>query len=92
MDRRHARDMVGVLLAQFDIVDNTASDARAASESEMGDYEDALIAYAALRSGVDFIITRNVKDFAHSPVPIMTPDSFVNLYKPSCLDYEEMEF
>lgn len=57
----------------------------------MPDYEDALIAYAALRQGVNFIITRNKKDFARSPVPALAPEEFIALYKPTCLDYDEVE-
>lgn len=89
-DRKRARRAVAALSDQFDILDNTASDVKMASESDMKDYEDALIAYSALRGGIDFIITRNVKDFASSPVPVLTPASFVDLYKPSCLNYEEV--
>lgn len=90
--RESARNLALNLSELFDIVDVTKSDVRMASESVMKDYEDALIAYAALRSGVDFIITRNAKDFEHSPVPAMTPNSFVSLYKPTCLEYEEVAF
>lgn len=89
--RKDARAVSGALFRQFDVLDNTASDARLASESAMSDYEDALIAYAAARSGVDFIITRNVRDFTLSPVPALTPEAFVELYKPTCLEYEEVE-
>ena len=92
MNRKDARSVIGVLADQFDIVDNTAADARRAFESAMPDYEDALIAYAASRSGVDFIVTRNEKDFALSPVPAVSPERFVELYKPSCLSYEEAMF
>lgn len=92
MSRENARNLALDLFELFDIVDTTKSDVRMASESVMEDYEDALIAYAALRSGVDFIITRNTKDFEHSPVPVMTPDSFVSLHKPTCLEYEEVPF
>lgn len=89
-DQERARRAVAALPDQFDILDNTASDVKMASESDMKDYEDALIAYSALRGGIDLIITRNVKDFASSPVPALTPASFVDLYKPSCLNYEEI--
>ena len=54
-------------------------------------YDIALIAHAAERQNVDFIVTRNKKDFAHSPVPSLTPTEFVEIYKPTCLDYEEVE-
>jgi predicted nucleic acid-binding protein len=88
MNNADARSVVGALLDEFEIIDNTATDVKRAHLSEMKDYEDALIAYAALRNGVDFIITRNSKDFAASPVPAISPDKFIELYKPSCLTYE----
>lgn len=72
----------------FDILDNTASDFRMAAESNMPDYEDALIAYSAHRQNVDLIITQNKKDFASSPVPALTPAEFIAIYKPTCLNYE----
>lgn len=33
---------------------------------------------AAMQVGCDFIITRNVKDFTLSDIPICTPDEFLN--------------
>ena len=89
--KAEARAMAEQLLGLFDVIDNTEADARRASASSMSDYEDALIAYAALRNDVDLIITRNAKDFAQSPVPIMEPAEFVRIYRPSCLDYEEVQ-
>ena len=85
-----AREAARQLVDLFDVIDNTETDIRRASESDMPDYEDALIAYAALRNGVDFIVTRNAKDFAKSPVSVMEPGEFVRLFKPSCLNYEEV--
>lgn len=72
-------------------MDITPTDCRRAALSPMPDYEDALITHAAERQNVDFIIARNKKDFAHSPVPDLTPTEFVGIYKPTCLDYEEIE-
>ena len=57
----------------------------------MPDSEDARIAHAAERQNVDFIVTRNKKDFAHSPVPAHTPTEIGEIYKATCLDYEEVE-
>lgn len=90
--KKEAREAALHLDALFDILDNTASDCKLAAASSMSDYEDALIAHAAERQGVDFIVTRNKKDFALSPVPALTPAEFVAIYKPTCLDYEEVEW
>lgn len=87
-NKKEARRVVGALLDIFDVIDCTPSDCVRAHESEMEDYEDALIAYSAQRCGVDFIITRNKKDFANSPVPALTPEEFLAIYKPEYLEYE----
>lgn len=92
MSHRAAREAACRLSEQFDIVDNTAADVSMAAGSSMEDYEDALIAYSALRSGVDFIVTRNEGDFEFSPVPVLSPEAFVAIYKPTCLEYEEVLF
>jgi hypothetical protein len=43
----------------------------------MKDFEDALVASVAEVTGSDYIVTRNVPDFAGSPVPAMTPTEFL---------------
>jgi predicted nucleic acid-binding protein len=46
--------------------------------SDFRDFEDALQSCAAQHSGyVDLILTRNVKDYRHSSVSIMTPGNFI---------------
>jgi hypothetical protein len=79
------------LFTLFDLLDGHPLDCKQAFESEMPNYEDALIAFAAQRNGIDFIITRNKRDFAHSPVPALTPREFVELYKPKDVSYAVVE-
>ena len=50
--------------------------------SRTRDYEDDLVAYSAHRTGADFIVTRNGRDFEKSPVPVLSPTEFVDLFKP----------
>lgn len=88
--KAEARSMVGKLAELFTLLDVTASDFSLAAQSPMKDFEDALIAYAALRAGVDVIIARNKKDFGQSPVPALTPDEFLSTYKPANYHYEEL--
>lgn len=90
--KSEARTIAERFMELFTLVDNTPSDCEQAATSKMADYEDALIAYSAARHGINFIITRNKKDFAASPVPALTPEEFIALYKPTCLDYEEISF
>jgi hypothetical protein len=46
----------------------------------MSDYEDALIATCANRNKVDWIISRNTKDFINLPVPAITPEDFLTKF------------
>ena len=87
--RAEARQAVEKLENLFIVLDVTASDYRLAAQSEMKDYEDALIAYAAKRQGIDLIITRNKKDFVFSPIPALTPEEFIDIYVPEGFNYEE---
>jgi predicted nucleic acid-binding protein len=41
------------------------------------DFEDALQYYCALKSECDILITRNVKDFKESEIPVMTADEYL---------------
>ena len=43
------------------------------------DHEDAVVAVSAKKARCKYIITRNVKDFAGSPVPAITPADFLAL-------------
>lgn len=45
----------------------------------MADFEDAVQAACAKRYHLDLIVTRNIKDFANSPVKALTPQEFINL-------------
>lgn len=48
---------------------------------EFKDFEDCLQAECALACNADYIITRNVKDFAESSVRAITPEEFLELGK-----------
>lgn len=41
------------------------------------DFEDAVVAAAAESNGSSLIVTRNVRDFAGSPVTAVTPEEFL---------------
>lgn len=67
------------LLAWAQVASTGHADALQALQLTMTDFEDALQASAALACGANFIITRNVGDFAASPVPAMTPEKYLAL-------------
>ena len=47
--------------------------------SSMRDFEDGVIAHAALESAAQLILTRNPSDFTQSPVSALTPEAYLNL-------------
>lgn len=91
MSRKEARSATEAALDLFDLFENTPADSRKAFQSDMSDYEDALIAFSAQSAGVDVLVTRNKKDFKHSPVPVLTPEEFLRDFKPDDIEYEEIE-
>lgn len=48
-----------------------------ALQSEWKDFEDAIQAIAAEHLKVDYLITRNLKDFQHASVTVLTPAAFL---------------
>ncbi len=53
-----------------------------ALNSRFTDFEDALQHYTAVeKSNIDVIVTRNLKDYKHSSIAVMTADSFIALIK-----------
>lgn len=47
--------------------------------SQMNDFEDAIQAFCAKKAGVKLIISRNIKDYALSPVYALSPADFIKL-------------
>lgn len=51
----------------------------ALSNRDFSDFEDCLQTQCALNVCADYIVTRNVKDFAASEIPAVTPEQFFKL-------------
>ena len=62
------------------VVDIASDDVKNALDSDMDDYEDALLAFTGKRQRVEYIITRNEKDFINSPVPALNPHNFIEKF------------
>ena len=74
---KKAKCIIKELSEEFAILDILAADVQNALASDMPDYEDALIAHCAARCSMDYIITRNTKDFSASPVAAILPKDFL---------------
>ena len=51
----------------------------AARNNSFDDFEDSMQNESALIAGVDYIITRNKKDFKNSTIAVVTPEEFLSL-------------
>ena len=81
MDSQVAKGIIKALVANIKVVDINTTDVQAALASDMPDYEDALLACCAKRQHAAYIITRNEKDFKHSPIPALSPQAFLEGFR-----------
>lgn len=74
-------DIKTMLTSLCSLVELTPIDDLIISESlasDFTDFEDAVQYFSAYRySGVTHLLTRNIADFAHSQVPIFTPNDYI---------------
>lgn len=71
------RKILKTLLGLFNIADTTAIDCRKALSSDVSDYEDAIMCETAMRSDMDCIVTRNIKDYEKTEVKVYEPQEFL---------------
>lgn len=72
------RRNINALIKILDIVVIPKSIILKALASSFTDFEDALQNYAAVNTGkISFILTRNVKDYKHSILDVMTPKDYL---------------
>lgn len=74
-----SKNTMSKLYQLFGILDVTANDCQDALLLDMKDYEDAVVSCCAQRNQIDYIVTRNVKDYKQSKVKALLPDDFVKL-------------
>lgn len=77
IQRKHALRMMNDLMDTFEISLVSRDVLRAALKLEMKDFEDAVQIASAQADGLDFIITRDVKDYEKSPIKVLTPTEFM---------------
>ena len=73
------RKILSKLFTLFHLLDTASLDSRKAISSEINDYEDAIMVETAIRSEMDCIVTRNVKDYTKSSIKVCEPLEFLRL-------------
>ena len=75
------RDFIADLIRFVAVAPADTASLRYAVSLPMADFEDAMQVAAARACGARHIVTRNVKDFARSPIPAVTPrDALARLF------------
>ncbi|MFN8441850.1 MAG: PIN domain-containing protein [Caldilineaceae bacterium] len=75
--RESAKEIIRRLLLHFNVLNVTESAVNLALESQISDFEDAILDCAAWYSDVDVIVTRNEKDFANGLTPVYGPQTLL---------------
>ena len=74
-----AKSVMSKLYELFRILDVTSADCQEALSSEVSDYEDAVLSCCASRNRMDYIVTRNIKDYEKSKTGVILPKTFINM-------------
>ena len=72
-----ARQHLAQLLQLVEVAPVTRPVVELALTSSMADFEDAVLAYAALQSGAQAVITRNGRDFQGGPLRVYSPSQWL---------------
>ena len=76
-EQKKTRDILLQLLELFFVEDTLAEDCKRAFFSETSDYEDAVMIETAKRIKADVIVTRNLRDYKETAIPVMEPERFL---------------
>lgn len=75
--KQEAHEAVCWLLESFTVAACDHVILLGASQSGISDFEDAVVAVSAKQTGCAYLLTRNIKDFIKSPVPVISPDTLL---------------
>ncbi|HSI63870.1 MAG TPA: PIN domain-containing protein [Candidatus Saccharimonadia bacterium] len=79
-DEAYANQMIRALLGWATVATVGHGDAMRALNYGIADYEDALQAAAATACAASWLVTRDAKGFAGSPVPAIEPNAFLTRF------------
>jgi predicted nucleic acid-binding protein len=78
-DSSKVKYVLGELFDLFHIIPVTEEILRKALNSQINDYEDAVIEISSLKNEVNCIITRNLSDFKNSNIKALSASEFLTL-------------
>ena len=84
-----AKQIMGKLYSLVEILDVTGDDCLEALASPISDYEDAVVEKVVSRKKMEYIVTRNIKDYQAGNTKIILPDDFVKIIESDASRNEE---
>ena len=72
-----AKESLRKLRIIVDVISVNAKEVDLALNSELSDFEDALQYFTALDGKIEFIITRNVRDYKNPKLIVQTPQQYI---------------
>lgn len=80
---QQAKDIMSKLYELFCVLDVTGEDCIGGLSSDVKDYEDAVVSACAQRNQMQYIVTRNIKNYVNSKIPAVLPEGFLKLLSES---------
>ena len=78
-DKSKTKKVISQLMKRFTVIEINEELLNGALNSEIDDFEDAVIEVSAINRNIDYIITKNIKDFKKSIIPVKTPEELILL-------------
>lgn len=85
-----AQEILDDELSFLQLVGISPEDAKRTLAKRWPDFEDALVAECASKINADYIITRDEKDFARSPIKAISPEELFEILESEGFHYEEI--
>jgi len=79
LDKKNAITSINSIIALFEIASVNRLVIENALKSKFTDFEDSVLHESARHAGAEYIITRNIKDFKNTKIPVFTPSEFLSM-------------
>ena len=79
LDKKNAITSINSIIALFEIASVNRLVIENALKSKFTDFEDSVLHESARHAGAEYIITRNIKDFKNTKIPVFTPTEFLSM-------------
>ena len=79
LDKEKAVTSIHSIMALFEVASVNRLVIESSLKSKFNDFEDSVLHEAARHAGAEYIITRNIKDFKKSKIPVFTPTEFLSM-------------